>query len=110
MPADRDENQQPAGPWRCDHFGFVWTGDISNHHGIESPAFCPGPHVRDEMGPLLRRLHEGWRLRRDGSLVPPPLPDLRDRLTDQFGGENLGGLVGENRQIDTGQPVDPRGE
>ena len=77
-----DEIQDPAGPWRCEHFGFVWTGDISNHHGIEPPAFCPGPHARDEMGPLLRRLHEGWRLRRDGSLVPPRVAVMDHPMDD----------------------------
>lgn len=77
------------GPWKCGYFGLVWTGDITNHHGIDPPAFCPGPHTRDEMGPLLRRLHEGWRLRRDGSLAPPPLPDLRERLTALFDGGDL---------------------
>jgi hypothetical protein len=39
------------GPWRCGAFGLVWTGDISNHHGITPPGFCPGPHLRTNEAP-----------------------------------------------------------
>lgn len=35
------------GPWRCEHTGEEWVGDISNHHGIPvGEGYCPGPHVR----------------------------------------------------------------
>lgn len=40
---------QSKGPWRCEHTGEEWTGDISNHHGIpDGEGYCPGPHVRAE--------------------------------------------------------------
>lgn len=35
------------GPWRCEHTGLVWIGDISNHHN-EKP-FCVGPHLKTDL-------------------------------------------------------------
>ncbi len=37
-----------VGPWRCGFTGETWTGDITNHHGLEYPHFCPGPHLRED--------------------------------------------------------------